>query len=782
MTCSSVDVDGLITDAWAAQFRNPAAICEIAEQIIAATSDGSVQQAWGYVHRAWGQRFRRDTEASTAAIAVAQRLFSAHCFAPGTALCDELLARERCDAGDESSARALWARAASVPAQSRGIWERIASHNIEFAIANRFSTAEEAIRVQSRAIVVARLSNDDAVIGQALSMLGGKHAELNNFETALTFCREACERTKAMKPAASWYIATLNLLLVYNGMNEATLGRALADELAAIDEQIYPAIREQSNILYARAFLASGDVAAAQAALDRSRAAVPVQNHAHSWTATQASVHIARGELGHARELCEAWIANTPRDEMFLSPSVALRIHRTAASACEALGDLRAALDYERQAAEYNEVELGRAARARRIALEVEFDLERERSARDEAEKQQRKSEHERIRLDELNRRLDAALQTRTRFLAAASHDLRQPAHALALYATALQQETSRAALHALARRMRATVSSLSGMFDGLIDLARIDAGVIDVRTEPVNVDELLSRLCGEYGDRLGGQTSRLVLHTARAALFVNTDAVLLERVLRNLISNAVKYAGDGNILVAIRWRRDGWAIEVRDHGPGISDVDQRRVFDEFFQVASHGDRRDGLGLGLAIVERFARLLGTTITLKSQTAGPRRGSMFSLAIPASLVARPISAAVIDGTGSHTVQPGGQRLHVVVMDDDMDARTSLALVLEQWGHHASCGADSEAVIDDCQRRGVVPDAIITDFQLGGGRTGDDEIIRLRATYGADLPALVVSGAHDVATRVAVEGAGAAYLTKPVRPLRLKSWLSAVRPRA
>lgn len=772
----------LISAAWAAQFRDPAHIAPIAGQIIDGSADRSVDRAWGHLHMAWAMRFRRDAEAAKLSLARAEDAFATHAHEAGLAACRDLRARECVDAGDEAGARDLIAMNSAVPTESRTVWERVVANKVEFAFANRFLSSEDALRVASREIVVARMTNDDAVIGQALSMLGGKHAELNNYETALSICREAYDRTRPLKPGTAWYISALNLLLAYNGTGDADAARQLADELIEIDDSIFPSIREQSNILYARAFLLCGDTAAAQAALDRSRVAVPVQNHAHSWTATQAGVHIAQGEVGRARELCEAWIANTPRDEMFLSPSVALRIHRTAAAACEALGDLRAALNYERQAAEYNEIELGRAARARRIALEVEFDLERERSARDEAEKQRHKSEAERIRLDELNRQLDAALQTRTRFLAAASHDLRQPAHALALYATALQQETSRTALHALAHRMRATVSSLSGMFDGLIDLARIDAGVVDVRVEAMNLDEMLARLCGEYSDGLAGRNSRLALHTARAPLFLNTDPMLLERVLRNLISNAVKYAGDGNILVALRWRGDGWTIEVRDHGPGIAHTDQRRVFDEFFQVAGHGDRREGLGLGLAIVERFARLLGMTITLRSCTTGSQRGSTFCLTIPASLVTLPASAVAIEAMATGAVPRDIQALCIVVIDDDKDARTSLALVLEQWGHSASCGTHADAVIDDCQHRGVVPDAIITDFQLDGGRTGIDEIARLRATFGADLPALVVSGAHDSATRAAVDGAGAAYLTKPVRPLRLKSWLSAVRPRA
>ncbi len=770
-------VAALIRDAWAAQYDDPSQISLLAAQILAVAPPGSVHEAWGHIHAAWGLSFVRKSAQAKCEVAAAQALFTALNHAPGLATCREFRVRELSAEGNEQDALKLLALNAQVPTGERGIWEQLGGHLARYALCERFSHSDEALRVLYRALAVARETGHEGAVANTLGMLGAKNADLHNLDAALSCCAEAVRLSQSMKPSQTWMIAALNLLVVHAELGNAMAARALADELLPFDDTIFPLAREQSNILYARAFLLTGDEAAAQAALDRSRS-IGHQHHAE-WTAAQAEVWL-RADPAAVRRLCEQWIADKNPEQRFITPSDTLRIHRSCSKACEALGDWHAALLHERTATEYYELQMGRAARARRITLEVEHDLERERWARETAERLHVDSERERARLDELNHQLDAALQTRTRFLAAASHDLRQPAHALALYATALEAETSPVALRALARRMRATVSSLSGMFDGLIDLARVDAGAVEVRAERVNVDELLSRLCTEYSDRLAAPASRLALHSARSALHVITDPVLLERVLRNLISNAVKYAGDGNILVALRWRASGWAIEVRDHGPGIGAADQRRVFDEFFQAADHGDCREGLGLGLAIVERFSRLLGMATTLQSQ---PGRGSTFRVNVPAALVAggetvSAMNSSVVDGSPV----PRGRALHVIVIDDNADARTSLAMVLKQWGHSASCAEDALAAIIDCKQRGLTPDAIISDFQLQAGKLGVNEIVHLRNAFGATLPALIVSGAHDAATRAAADAVDAAYLTKPVRPLRLKSWLGAVGPRS
>ncbi|TAG05487.1 MAG: response regulator [Betaproteobacteria bacterium] len=767
---SESEIHALHRSAWEARFRDPSKIDPIADRIIGETTVESVAQAWGYWHRAVSFRFKRDIIAMHATLATAEAVFRAHAEASGIAMCREQLARQRVNEGDEVAARSLAAEATPASRNALGVWERFALCDLDVAIATRFSTPETTIRLLSRAIIAARETNDAAVIAQTLSMLAGKHAELNNYETALANGREAFELASAFKPGTAWYISALNLLLIYNGMRNATAALSVAEELMPFDEQIFLPIREQSNLLYARAHLLNGDLPKAQTLLDRSRKLAPTQTQSYAWSDAQAALFHAEGKFQRAKELCTEIIRDVAPEKMMLSPSVAVRTFRTAARSAEALGDTVAALDYERRAVAYVEVEFGRAALARRVALEVEFDLDRERAARDDADRKRAESEAERARLDELNHKLDAALQTRTRFLAAASHDLRQPAHALALYAAALEHETSRPALVDLSKRMRATVGSLSNMFDGLLELARLDAGAVQPQPDVFDLQELLSRLCSEYGDRLSRPSLLLKFRRRSSDVFLQSDATLVERILRNLIGNAVKYAGNGNILVAVRKRGGGVAIEVRDAGPGISTSEQRHVFDEFFRAASASDRRDGLGLGLSIVERFTRLLGMEISLRS---APGRGSTFSLIVPGAMLgARPLV----------TVDSGLQRAalesrHIAVIDDDSDARESMALLLRQWGHVCVTGASAAALQTESEQQRFSPDALICDFQLDG-RTALDDIAALRRMFGDGLPVLVVSGSHDAQASVEARFADVAFLSKPVRPLRLKSWISSL----
>ncbi|TAG73718.1 MAG: response regulator [Burkholderiales bacterium] len=439
-------------------------------------------------------------------------------------------------------------------------------------------------------------------------------------------------------------------------------------------------------------------------------------------------------------------------------------------AACEALGDFSAALDYQKQAFAVHESLVGRSARARRLTLEIQHRLDRERWAREEAQRRQSDAEIEGRRLSALNDQLDAALQTRTRFLAAASHDLRQPAHALALYAQALEHETSRPALVDLSKRMRATVGSLSNMFDGLLELARLDAGAVKPQQDVFDLNELLGRLSTEYADRLTHANALLRFHRTKGDCFVRSDAVLVERILRNLIGNAVKYAGEGNILVALRKRESMLAIEVRDAGPGMNTEELGHIFDEFYRASSANERRDGLGLGLSIVERFGRLLGAQITVRS---APSRGTTFALLIPiAQLVSRPPKSADLEARAVASIAR-----RIVVIDDDPDARESMALVLTQWGHDCVAGESADEVIASARRAQWTPDALICDFQLRA-RVAIADIAALRETFGAALPVLVVSGSHDAQATITEHVPDAAYLPKPIRPLRLKSWLASI----
>ncbi|TAG45218.1 MAG: response regulator [Betaproteobacteria bacterium] len=769
MACA-LETQELIREAWAAQFREPSSIDALARTILRAAVVGSEDEGWGHVHRSFAFRFAQDMERAMEQVAKAEAIFAALKSTAGLATIRDVRVRQLCSAGDETGARALLEENLKIAPRERDAWQRLYSWYGAFAVADRFSKPNDALRALHRAASVAREIDDPAVMANTLSMLGGKHAESNNFKLALQICKEAFRLAKPLRPQQTWQVAALNLLATLNGINDAPAACELADELTAVDESIFPTIREQSNILYAVAYLISGNLGAAQRALDLSCTVVDQRNHITEWTAAQIEVLVARGDFESAHSLSTRWMNDRGDTAQFVSPADALRIYRASARVCESMGDFEAALAHERAASRYHDSTLGQAATSDRIALEIEFDLDRERAARDDADRKRAESEAERARLDELNHKLDAALQTRTRFLAAASHDLRQPAHALALYAAALEHETSRPALVDLSKRMRATVGSLSNMFDGLLELARLDAGAVQPQPDVFDLQELLSRLCSEYGDRLSRPGLLLKFRRRSSDVFLQSDATLVERILRNLISNAVKYAGNGNILIAIRMRGDGVAIEVRDSGPGISTSEQRHVFDEFFRAASADDRRDGLGLGLSIVERFTRLLGMEISLCS---APGRGSTFSLIVPGAMLgARPLV----------TVDAGLQRAalesrHIAVIDDDSDARESMALLLRQWGHVCVTGASAAALQTESEQQRFSPDALICDFQLDG-RTALDDIAALRRSFGNALPVVVISGSHDAQAAVEARFSDVAFLSKPVRPLRLKSWISSL----
>jgi signal transduction histidine kinase len=765
-----LETQELIREAWAAQFREPSHIEALARKILIAAAVGSEDEGWGHVHLFFAFRFARDIERAMGEAAKAEAIFAALESEAGLATIRDIRVRQLSSAGDEAGARALLAENSKVAPHERNAWQRLYGWYGAMAVADRFSKPNDALRALHRAASVAREIDDPAVMANTLSMLGGKHAESNNFKLALPICEEAFRLAQPFRPQATWQVSALNLLTALNGINDAPAARELADELTAVDESIFPTIREQSNILYAVAYLISGNLDASQRALDLSRTVVDQRNHITEWTAAQIELLVARGDFESAHSLSTRWMNDRGDTAQFVSPADALRIYRASARVCESMGDFGAALAHERAASRYHDSTLGQAATSDRIALEIEFDLDRDRAARDDADKKRAESEAERARLDELNHKLDAALQTRTRFLAAASHDLRQPAHALALYAAALEHETSRPALVDLSKRMRATVGSLSNMFDGLLELARLDAGAVQPQQDVFDLNELLARLCAEYADRLTHANALLKFRRTKIDCFIRSDVVLVERILRNLIGNAVKYAGEGNILVGLRKRESMLAIEVRDAGPGMEAEEQRHIFDEFYRASSANERRDGLGLGLSIVERFARLLGAQVTVRSALG---RGTTFTLALPITqLVSR--AAKLID-IEARTVASIARR--IAVIDDDPDARESMALVLTQWGHDCVTGESADEVLANARSTQWKPDALICDFQLRA-RNAIADIAALRETFGAALPVLVVSGSHDAQATITDAIADAAYLPKPIRPLRLKSWVASL----
>jgi signal transduction histidine kinase len=361
--------------------------------------------------------------------------------------------------------------------------------------------------------------------------------------------------------------------------------------------------------------------------------------------------------------------------------------------------------------------------------------------------------------------RAEAADRAKSRFLAAASHDLRQPLHALGLVAATLGERSSDAGTRSSVERIRALVASLEALLSSLLDVSKLEAGAIVAAPRDFPLDPLFARIANDFAPEASDAgLVFLVLPTRR---FARSDPLLLERILRNLVANALKYTKRGGVLVGCRQRGSGLSVEVWDTGPGIPAAEQGRIFEEFYQIGNPGrDRSQGLGLGLAIVRRLAGLLGHDVEVRSRVG---RGSMFRVRVPEGVAreARPIEAA--------DPQPGvlaGRR--VLVVDDEASVREAMVDALAAWGCQGSAFARALDVPPDASP----PDAMIVDYRLAGGTDGLAAIAELRARFGRAIPALLVSGESSVAGIARIRASGIPLLHKPVPPARLRAALQFV----
>jgi len=383
------------------------------------------------------------------------------------------------------------------------------------------------------------------------------------------------------------------------------------------------------------------------------------------------------------------------------------------------------------------------------------------------------------IRLHRLAGRLSAAMGevrlmkeeaekadvAKSRFLAAASHDLRQPMHALSLFTGSLRDEVGgQGRARILLDRIQSSVDSLVQMFDALLDISRLDAGAIDkeVRDFPVQtlltrLDTLMSPLAIDRGLRFS---------VVASSAWVRSDPALLERILQNLASNAIKYTSEGGVVIGCRRHAHALSIEVWDSGPGIAREHRAEIFREYVQLDKPKyDRSKGLGLGLAIVERMAGLLGHPIRLRSV---PGRGSVFAVEVP---YGDPARERVVPAEIQHAFDPfAGVR--VAVIDDEPEVVDATTRLLERWGC-VVVGAGSEAeMLELLGRETKAPDLLICDHRLRNGEDGLSAIRNVRVAAGKDMPAVLISG--DAAPELAetARARGIEMLQKPVAPARLR----------
>jgi signal transduction histidine kinase len=360
-------------------------------------------------------------------------------------------------------------------------------------------------------------------------------------------------------------------------------------------------------------------------------------------------------------------------------------------------------------------------------------------------------------------RKADEANLDKTRFLAAASHDVLQPLNAARLYATSLVERQIALPEAKLARNIDASLEAVEEILNVLLDISRLDAGRLEPDITMFALRDVFERLEVEFAPM--ARAKGLELRIVPTQLWVASDRRLLRRVLQNLVSNAIKYTTEGKVLLGVRRRGKKLSVQVHDTGPGIPKSKRTIVFKEFQRLEETAHAVRGLGLGLAIVERIGKVLGHDIDLQSV---PGKGSMFAVELPqadaAPEAALPVVAAPIAG--------GVAGLKVLCIDNEPDVLLGMQTLLEGWSCPTLTARDGSEAIDKLRQAGVKPDIILADFHLDGS-TGLEAIAALRAVAKVQAPVIIITADHSAEVLREVRARGYALLRKPLKAAALRA---------
>jgi two-component system, sensor histidine kinase len=365
--------------------------------------------------------------------------------------------------------------------------------------------------------------------------------------------------------------------------------------------------------------------------------------------------------------------------------------------------------------------------------------------------------------------RAEAANVAKSKFLAAASHDLRQPMHALGLFIDALRGEPHAERAARIVDSVTESHQAATGLLDNLLEFSRVDAGIVKAAVASFRVQRLLDQLRAEYTVQASAADLELRIRPCRA--FVHSDPVLLARMVGNLVSNAIRYTDEGRIVIGCRRVAGRLRIEVHDSGIGIAKDQHQAIFREFFQIddgARRGGRAVGMGLGLAIVSGLSQALGHPVTLAST---PGKGSVFAVTVP-------IGEPVAEGASFEVALADNLKgKTILVIDDEAAIRDAVAEVLMRWGCLPVTASGPEHAAEIFRARGGWPDALVVDYQLDRGTSGLDAIAHLSAAFGRSIPAIIVTGDTQPERLREASDIGYPLLHKPLAPMRLRAALSA-----
>ncbi|MGN6549055.1 MAG: ATP-binding protein, partial [Pararhizobium sp.] len=379
--------------------------------------------------------------------------------------------------------------------------------------------------------------------------------------------------------------------------------------------------------------------------------------------------------------------------------------------------------------------------------------------------------------LEKMRKAAEAANLGKTRFLAAASHDLLQPLNSARLYLTAL--ETSRFVApeaHDLMEKIGFAFQSTEALLSTILDISKMDAGGYQLKLSNVDVDAMFRGLAMEF-DALARQRG-VALRVVASATVVRSDAHLLRRILQNFLSNAIKYTERGSVLLGARRHAGTLSIEVHDTGPGIAVEHREAIFEEFRRAAPPSSPVRGLGLGLAIVRRAAELLDHPVHLRSEVG---RGSCFSIDVPLVMDRRPPAVPAIMPSApvvpilAGAEPPAAENGHLFVLENDETVANAMTTLFDHWHLKSVVAPSYPALLEIVERQALSPDAIIADLHLDGDIDGIDAIILLREHLGRDLPGILVTADQSIRIKERAKAKRIEYFSKPLKPAQLRAYL-------
>jgi two-component system, chemotaxis family, CheB/CheR fusion protein len=366
--------------------------------------------------------------------------------------------------------------------------------------------------------------------------------------------------------------------------------------------------------------------------------------------------------------------------------------------------------------------------------------------------------------LEEARNVADRANIAKSRFLAAASHDLRQPLQTLALLQGLLAKSVEGPKAQQLVARVDETLGAMTGMLNTLLDINQIEAGTVRAHVSTFAVKDILEKLRDEFAYHADAQ--RLKFRLVPCSAMISSDPRLLEQMLRNLISNAIKYTASGRVLIGCRKRKGDLSIEVWDSGVGINELDLQAIFDEYHQVDNAArERSRGLGLGLSIVKRLGDLLGHTVTVRSVLG---KGSVFAVDVR-ELPRQPGGVATSpDHVKSDSAQSS---CNILIIDDDPEVKELLEILIGDEGHHVISARDSATALKLVKTAKITPDLILSDYNLPGGMNGVEVMGRLRKMIDHYVPVIILTGDISTAALRDIADHDCEQLNKPVKPKML-----------